>query len=134
MSERNKAHMRRVVEEIYNQGNLAAVDELAASGLVIHAASQEIHGREGARQYVSALRAGFPDIRFTVEDQIAEGDLVVTRWTARGTHKGEFQGVAPTGREVRVVGIDIDRIVDGKTVECWAQVDELGMLRQLAPG
>ena len=58
MSERNKAHMRRVVEEIYNQGNLAAVDELAASGLVIHAASQEIHGREGARQYVSALRAG----------------------------------------------------------------------------
>jgi predicted ester cyclase len=126
--------MRRVVEEIYNQGNLAAVDELAASGLVIHAASQEIHGREGARQYVSALRAGFPDIRFTVEDQIAEGDLVVTRWTARGTHRGEFQGVAPTGREVRVVGIDIDRIVDGKTVECWAQVDELGMLRQLAPG
>ena len=93
MSEQNKAQVRRVIEEVYNRGDLGVVDEVAASDLVIHASSQEIHGREGAKQYVAALRAGFPDLHFTVEDQIAEGDMVVTRWTARGTHTGEFQGI-----------------------------------------
>ncbi|HSA79989.1 MAG TPA: ester cyclase, partial [Geminicoccaceae bacterium] len=85
MSERNKAQVRRVIEEIYNRGDLAVVDELAASDLVIHASSQDIRGRDGAKQYVAALRAGFPDLHLTVEDQVAEGDMVVTRWTARGT-------------------------------------------------
>jgi steroid delta-isomerase-like uncharacterized protein len=131
MSEQNKAHIRRVIEEVYNRGDLRVVDEVAASDLVIHAPSQEIRGREGAKQYVAALRAGFPDLRFTVEDQVAEGDMVVTRWTARGTHGGEFQGVPATGREIRLAGTDIDRIAGGKVVECWAQVDELGLMRQL---
>ena len=131
MSEQNKAHIRRVIEQIYNRGDLDAVDEVAAGDLVIHAASQDIHGREGARQYVASLRTGFPDLHFTIEDQIAEGDRVVTRWTARGTHRGEFQGVPPTGREISLTGADIDRIVGGKIVECWANVDELGLMRQL---
>jgi steroid delta-isomerase-like uncharacterized protein len=131
MSEQNKAQIRRVIEEIYNRGDLAVVDEVAASDLVIHASSQEIHGREGAKQYVAALRAGFPDLRLTVEEQIAEGDMVVTRWTARGTHRGEFQSVPPTGREIRLTGTDIYRVIDGKVVECWAHVDELGLMRQL---
>ena len=131
MSEQNKAQVRRVIEEIYNRGDLDVVDEVAASDLIIHASSQDIHGREGAKRYVAALRAGFPDIRFTIEDQIAEGDMVVTRWTARGTHTGAFQGIAPTGREIRIAGADIDRIVGGKTVECWAHVDELGLMQQL---
>jgi steroid delta-isomerase-like uncharacterized protein len=131
MSEQNKAHIRRVIEEVYDRGDLRVVDEVAASDLVIHAPSQEIRGREGAKQYVAALRAGFPDLRFTVEDQVAEGDMVVTRWTARGTHGGEFQGVPATGREIRLAGTDIDRIAGGKVVECWAQVDELGLMRQL---
>jgi steroid delta-isomerase-like uncharacterized protein len=131
MSEQNKAQIRRVIEEVYNRGDLGLVDELAASDLVIHASSQEIHGREGAKQYVAALRAGFPDLHFTVQDQIAEGDKVVTRWTARGTHRGEFQNVPATGREIRLVGADIDRVIGGKVVECWAHVDELGLMRQL---
>jgi steroid delta-isomerase-like uncharacterized protein len=131
MSEQNKTLVRRVIEEVYNQGNLSVVDELAASDLLIHMTSQEIRGREGAKQYVVALRAGFPDLHMTIEDQIAEGDRVVTRWTARGTHTGQFQGIPPTGKEVRVAGTDIDRIADGKTVECWGHVDELGMLQQL---
>jgi len=131
MSEQNKAQIRRVIEEVYNRGDLGVVDELAASDLVIHASSQEIHGREGAKQYVAALRAGFPDLHFTVQDQIAEGDKVVTRWTARGTHRGEFQNVPATGREIRLVGADIDRVIGGKVVECWAHVDELGLMRQL---
>ena len=131
MSEQNKTLVRRVIEEVYNQGNLAVVDELAAGDLLIHMTSQEIRGREGAKQYVAALRAGFPDLQITIEDQIAEGDRVVTRWTACGTHMGQFQGIPPTGKEVRVVGTDIDRIADGKTVECWSHVDELGMMQQL---
>ena len=114
MSERNKAQVRRVIEEIYNRGDLAVIDELAASDLVIHASSQEIRGRDGAKQYVAALRAGFPDLHLTVEGQVAEGDMVVTRWTARGTHTGAFQGISATGKAVRVAGTDIDRIIDGK--------------------
>ena len=131
MSEQNKAQVRRVVDEIYNRGDLDVIDEVAASDLLIHTASGEIRGREGAKQYVTALRTGFPDLHITVEDQIAEGDMVVTRWTARGTHTGVFQGIPPTGRQVRVAGYDIDRIVEGLTAECWTQVDELGMLKQL---
>jgi steroid delta-isomerase-like uncharacterized protein len=131
MSEANKAHIRRVIEEVYNRGDLAVVDEVAASDLVIHASSQDIRGREGAKQYVTALRAGFPDLRFTIEDQVAEGDQVVTRWSARGTHKGTFQGIPATGRQVRLVGADIDRTVGGKVIECWAHMDELGLMRQL---
>ena len=131
MSEQNKAQVRRVFEEVYNRGDLAVIDEVAASDLIIHASSQDIHGREGAKQYVAALRVGFPDLHFTVEDQIAEGDMVVTRWTARGTHAGEFQGIRPTGRAIHLAGSDIDRIIDGRTVECWAHVDELGLMQQL---
>lgn len=131
MSERNKAQIRRVIEEIYNRGDLTAVDELAASEMVIHAASGDIVGREGVRQYVAALRTGFPDLEVTVEGQIAEGDMVVTRWTARGTHAGVFQGLAPTGRRACVTGTDIDRMVDGRAVECWMQMDELGLMQQL---
>jgi steroid delta-isomerase-like uncharacterized protein len=131
MSEQNKALVRRVVEDVYNQGNLAVADELAASDLLVHMTSQEIRGREGAKQYVAALRAAFPDLHLTIEDQIAEGDRVVTRWTARGTHTGQFQGIPPTGKQVRVAGTDIDRIADSKVVECWSHVDDLGMMQQL---
>jgi steroid delta-isomerase-like uncharacterized protein len=131
VSERNKAQVRRVYEEVWSRGNLDVVDELAASDLVIHASSQDIQGREDAKRYVAAFRAGFPDLHFTVEDQIAEGDKVVTRWTARGTHTGEFQGIPPTGREIKLAGTDFERLIDGKTVECWPRVDELGLMRQL---
>ena len=131
MSEQNKAQVRRVVEEIYNRGRLDLVDEVMAPGMVIHAASEDIRGRDGAKRYVAALRAGFPDLHLSIEDQIAEGDMVVTRWIARGTHTGEFQGVPPTGRQIKVAGTDIDRIIEGKTVECWVHVDQLGLMQQL---
>jgi steroid delta-isomerase-like uncharacterized protein len=131
MSEQNKKLVQRDIEEIYNRGNLAAADELAASDLVIHMPSQDIRGRAGAKQYVARLRTGFPDLHMVIEDQIAEGDLVVTRWVASGTHRGEFQGIPATGRRVRLVGTVIDRIDKGRIVECWSQVDELGMMQQL---
>lgn len=131
MSEPNKAQVRRVIEEIYNRGDLDLVDQVAASNLVIRIGSEEIQGHDEIKRYVAGLRAGFPDLTLTIEDQIAEGDMVVTRWTARGTHAGEFQGIPATGREVRVAGTDIDRIIDGKTVDCWVHMDQLGLMQQL---
>lgn len=131
MSEHNKMLVRRAIDEVYNQGNLAVLDELVASDFVIHSPSAEIHGPAGAKQYVAMLRAAFPDIHFAIEDQIAEGDRVSTRWTARGTHTGEFQGIPPTGKQVRMAAIDIDRIANGRVVECWTNSDDLGLLQQL---
>jgi steroid delta-isomerase-like uncharacterized protein len=81
--------------------------------------------------YVAALRDAFPDVHITIEDQVAEGDRVVTRWTARGTHTGAFQGIPPTGKRGSMTGIDINRFADGKVVECWTNADDLGLLQQL---
>jgi steroid delta-isomerase-like uncharacterized protein len=133
MSDQNMALVRRAVEEVWNRGNFAGVDEFVAGDIVIHlpAAGDEIHGPEGIRQYFTTLRAAFPDIHFAIEDQIAAGDRVVTRWTARATHTSEFQGVPASGKQVRMTGIDIDRVADGKVVECWTNLDELGLMRQL---
>jgi steroid delta-isomerase-like uncharacterized protein len=78
-----------------------------------------------------ALRQAFPDLQIKIEDQIAERDKVVTRWTARGTHQGEFAGIPPTGKQVVMTGIDIDRIANGKLVECWTKSDDLSMLQQI---
>lgn len=97
MSDQNTMLVRRGVEEVWNRGKYAILDELVASDIVVHSSTpgDEIHGREGIKQFYTTLRAAFPDIHFTIEDQIAEGDTVVTRWTARATHNGEFQGVPP---------------------------------------
>lgn len=138
MSEQNRRLVRRTFDEVYNQGNLALVDELVAHDFVIHSPSAEIHGPANTKQYVAMLRRAFPDLHFTIEDQLIDGDKVVTRWTARGTHRGEFQGIPPTGKQVSMKGTDIDRIANGKVVECWTNGDDLGVLQQLgvipAPG
>lgn len=131
MSEQNKMVVRRAFEEVYNQGNLYVVDELVSSDFVVHLASEDIHGSTGMKQFVSSLRQAFPDLHMTIQDQVAEGDKVVTRWLARGTHTGTFHGVPPTGRKGNMTGIDIDRIVDAKAVECWTSADDLGLLQQL---
>jgi len=131
VSEQNKVVVRRVIEEVYNQGDLAAIEEYVASDFVIHSPSEEIHGPDGVKQYVAALRDSFPDLHLTIEDQIAEGDRVATRWTARGTHTGAFQGIPPTGKRGSMTGIAIDRFANGKVVECWVNGDDLGLLQQL---
>jgi steroid delta-isomerase-like uncharacterized protein len=95
------------------------------------APGEEIHGPEGVKHFYTQLRNAFPDIHFRIKDQIAEGDKVVTHWTASGTHKGQFKGIQPTGKKFTVTAIDIDRIVDGKVKECWTNMDELGLLQQL---
>ncbi len=133
MSERNKALVLRAIEQVWNRGDYDNLGELVASDIVIHSATPggDIHGPEGIRQFYGALRAAFPDLRFTVEDQVAAGDRVVTRWTASGAHTGMFQGIPPTGKQVCLAGIDIDRFVNDKVVECWPIADELGLLQQL---
>jgi steroid delta-isomerase-like uncharacterized protein len=133
MSEHNKLLVRRAIDEVWNGGNLVAIDEFVAGDFVAHGSTLggDIHGPEGARRFFAALRDAFPDIRFTIEDQIAEGDRVVTRWTARATHTGTFLGVPPTGRPIRITATDVDRIANGKVVECWSQMDDLGLMQQL---
>jgi steroid delta-isomerase-like uncharacterized protein len=131
MSEENKLVTRRHIEEVLSQGNLDLIDELFASDFVGHAPSEEKHGPEAMKKFVSGLRRAFPDLRVAVEDQIAEGDKVTIRWTALGTHKGEFQGMPPTGKQMTMTAMTLARIANGKIVEAWTERDTLGMLQQL---
>lgn len=131
--EENKAVPRRVYEEVLNQKNLDLVDELFSPEYVNHdpTSPEEMRGPESIKQFFSAYLAAFPDLRFTVEDQVAEGDKVVSRWTSGGTNRGELMGAAPTGRRVEFTGITISRISDGRIAEDWTSYDALGMMRQL---
>lgn len=133
MSDQNKRLAQRAIDEVWNQGNYQNLDELAASDVVIHTSGVpgDIHGHEGITQFFGGLRSAFPDLHFTIEDQVAEGDRVVTRWVARGTHQGAFQGIPATGTRCAISGIDIDRIAGGKVVECWTNADFLSLLQQL---
>lgn len=132
MSEQNKQLVRRLIEQAVNSGNLTVADELIATNYVYHEATLgEKRGREGFKQLVGMYRAAFPDVRLTVDQQIAEGDLVVTRWTATGTQRGELFNTPPTNKHVTVQGIVISRISNGKITEEFECYDALGMLRQL---
>jgi steroid delta-isomerase-like uncharacterized protein len=137
-TEDNKAVIRRGIEEVWNQKNLAIVDEIAAPDYVSHSPAMTTHGLEQYKQLIMMYFAAFPDLHLTIEDEIAEGDKVVTRVTARGTHQGSFMGIPPTGKHAVVTGIVIDRFANGKTVEAWNNLDDLGLLQQLgvipAPG
>jgi steroid delta-isomerase-like uncharacterized protein len=130
MSEANKSLIRRLVEEGWNKRNLALVDELYADCVYHSPATGEIKG-EALKQFLASMLAAFPDIRFTIQDQVAEGDKLVTRWSCTGTHLGELVGLAPTGKQVTFSGMAIVRIVDGKIVEQWEESDALGILQQL---
>ncbi len=132
MSEENKALVRRFVEEVINGRKLELADEIFAAASTSHNASSGIpRGPEAARKGVSSMQAAFPDLHATIEDMIAEGDTVAARITVRGTHGGEYQGIAPTGRPMARPGIYIVRIENGMIVESWNNSDELGLLRQL---
>jgi steroid delta-isomerase-like uncharacterized protein len=132
MKEQNKAIMRRAVEQVVNEGDLAVIDELVASDFVDHTPLPGLPpNREGIRQTIGMMREAFPDIEVTIEDIIAEDDKVVSRQTTRGTHKGEFMGVPPTGREVTWTGILMFRIREGKIVDQWLEQDTMGLMQQL---
>jgi steroid delta-isomerase-like uncharacterized protein len=140
MLEENKAVARRAFEDHFNTGNLDLGEEIFTPDYVNHDPSLPDFGSgpEAANQAVRLYRNAFPDARITVEDQVAEGDKVATRWSARGTHQGELTGVGPTGNRVEITGITISRIEGGKIAEDWINYDALGMLQQVgaipAPG
>ena len=127
----NKVLASRILDEIFSQGNLSHIDELFAPGIVVHDPDKELHGMEQVKQGITRLRDAFPDLYYTIEDMIAEGDKVVVRFTGRGTHRGEFRGVPPTDKEMSYTGIMILRFVDRKVVDYWAVSDALGIFRQL---
>lgn len=139
--EQNKQVLRRFTEEIWNKGKLDQLDEFVAPNHMNHPAASAPdlgQGIQAQGQLVSLYRTAFPDAKLTIEDQIAEGDRVVTRWTATGTHRGELFGMPATGKPVKVTGIFIDRLADGKIAESWGEYDALGMMQQVgaapAPG
>ena len=132
-AEQNKSIVRRWIEEGWNKGNLAVIDQVYAPNYVQHEpAPAPVTSSEALKQYVGAYKTAFPDLHFTIEDMIAEGDRVVVRQTFRGTHQGDFMGIAPTGKQVTMTEIEIFRVVNGKGVENWTSSDDLGLLQQLS--
>ena len=134
LTETNKTVSRRFLEEVWNKGNLALLNEIIAKDHVDSGPGTLPGlptGPEGSKQLVTVYRNAFPDVHFTIDEQIAEGDNVVTRWTAHGTHKGELVGIPATGKSTTVTGIAIDRIVNGKIAESWGIFDQFGMMQQL---
>jgi steroid delta-isomerase-like uncharacterized protein len=138
MSEENEALVRRYFEEIWDNGNLELIDELFTTNFVRHGPvgteGGEVRGLEGFKDLVSSYRTGLPDLRIPIEDLIAEGDRVVTRWTAYGTHQGELLGNAPTGNQASVTGILVDRVSGGKIEEEWVAYDTLHFMQQIGAG
>lgn len=129
--EENKAIIRRFVEEIPNLGNLAAADELFTSGFTLHFPNMPpIEGTEAFNEIPAAIRTAFPDLVETIEELIAEGDRVVERLTLRGTHLGEFMGIAPTGKPVSWTAIAVYRLEGARIAECWVEPNLLGLALQ----
>src|ERR671912_1831251 len=130
-AEENKALVRHFVEEFWNEGNAAAADELMAPDAEIHMPTGEVVDVDGLKGFAGAFRQAFPDWHSTFEELVAEGDRVAERWTGRGTHQGELQGNPPTGKRVEAPGSVFYRIVDGKIVELWGQLDMMSLMQQL---
>jgi steroid delta-isomerase-like uncharacterized protein len=131
MSEQNKALDRRIFETLSNK-NVDALDDLIATDWIDHNLPPGLPpGLDGTKAVLGMYTSAFPDLKMTVEDQIAEGNKVATRWTATGTQTGELMGMPATGKQITITGIDITRWSGGKSVEHWAQFDQMGMIQQL---
>ena len=130
-TERNKAVIRRFVEEVQNQKNWDAYDELNDPEFFNHSAPPGMTDREGSKQYLGAFLNAFPDSEYTIDDMIAEGDQVVTKKTLRGTHTAELAGIPPTGKPVTLQYVDIMRVRDGRITEHWLSMDQLSFMQQL---
>ena len=118
--------------EIVSQRNPDLLEEVYSADLVWHEPDRDVQGLEEGKQFLSTYLSAFPDLHFTVEDVIAEGEKAVTRWTIRGTHEGEVEEFGPpTGKHIELEGITIHRVEDGKIVEEWERYDNLGVMQQL---
>ena len=133
VSAENKTLVHRFVEGFWNQGHMAVADDLMTADAAIVLPGRGEVSKEQFKAFAMSLRGAFPDWHSTPEDLIAEGEWVAERWTGRGTHQGDFQGIAPTGRRVVVPGFVFYRITSGKIVEFRGLFDGLSMLHQLGP-
>lgn len=127
----NKALVLRFVEEVENQHNLDAIDDLFSTDFVDHSAMTDLAGIEGAKKFFSMMFTAFPDMHFTIRLQLAEGDQVATHKTFHGTHRGEFMGIPATEKQVSIEAMDIYTIHQDKLTDHWSVGDWLGMLQQL---
>ena len=137
----NRLLVRRFLEEVFNTGDVAAVPVFVSPDYVeVYGNVRHPVGIEGARRHVLGVREAFPDLEVTVQHQIAEGEWVASQITARGTHRAEWLGMAPTGRVLEFTGVNLDRVVDGRIVEhvgaanLFAPLLEAGALRVVGPG
>jgi steroid delta-isomerase-like uncharacterized protein len=128
-AEQHKALIRRWVEDGWNKGDLDSADAIYADTYIGYGI--DVSGREGLKQFVAMFRAAFPDLHFSIQDMLAEGSKVAWRYTLHGTQHGEFQGIPPTGKPVKVTGIVISRFDNGMWAEDWVEADRVGMLQQL---
>jgi steroid delta-isomerase-like uncharacterized protein len=133
MSDENKAIARGIMEQAWSNGDLSVVDKTVSIDCRLHdpAFPNLTNGADGLKKHISACRNAFPDLRFTVDDVIAERDEVVIHWTTTGTHRAEFLGMAPTNRSATVSGTSIFRIQNGKVTENWSDWNLLTLLQQL---
>lgn len=134
MSGKNQALAERFHGDIFQNGDLAAADEILSPDFVIHAPGyppEWTRGPEGAKLLAQAIIAGFPDRKFLTEETLGSGELVMIRWSMTATHEGELFGVPASGRPVSVAGFDLFRIEKGKLVELWQSWDQLGMMQQI---
>lgn len=128
----NKTVVCRIVEDLFNTGDAGIADKDFAADYIDHSASNsQMRGTENVRRFIESWRAAFPDTRSAVDDIVAEGDRVAVRWTTHATHRGEFMGVAPTGRQVAVGWFGMFRLSDGRVVESWDTFNALEMMQQL---
>jgi len=133
MSEHNKAIVRRLFAELWNNGKLSVADEIFTPNYEHHDSSTPDfgHGPESEKKRATLYRTAFPDLHLTIEDVIAEGETVMTRWSCRGTHKGDLSGIAPTGKQITVSGVTVARVSNGKIAEGYVNWDALGLMQQL---
>ena len=131
-TEENKALVRHFYEEVFNSKNLDGVDSFVDPHIIEHNLPPGLPaGIEGTRKFIGMYLAALPDLHLTTEDMVAEGDKVAIRFTIDGTHKGELMGIAPTGKQVTMTGIQIVRTAGGRIAENWVNIDALGLLQQL---
>ena len=133
MAQENSRLIRRWFEEVWNNGRMEAIDEIASPDVIGHGQAQHATdiGLKEFKPFVQALRSAFPDMKVTIDYVIEQGDKVVARWTSTMTHRGEFLGIAPTGKKATITGTTTQRISGGKIVEGWDNWDQLGLLVQI---
>jgi predicted ester cyclase len=130
--EDEKTKVRHAIDEVFNKGNMNALDEIAAPGIVYHQPPRpDLKGLDAYKQFFTDLRKAFPDMQYTIEELIIEGDTSAARYTVRGTHTGQWMSIPPTGKRVAWTGLWMTRTVNGMGVEQWVYSDVVGLMQQL---